>query len=35
MKGVASDAVVTRLAEDGGRLFVWAASARCCPTSKV
>ena len=30
MKVVASDAVVTRLAEDGGRLFVWPVSSRCC-----
>ena len=30
MKVAASDAVVTRLAEAGGRLFVWPVSSRCC-----
>ena len=30
MKVVASDAVVRRIDENGGELFVWPVSSRCC-----
>jgi hypothetical protein len=30
MKVVASDAVVARVGESGGELFIWPVSSRCC-----